>query len=264
MERTLREREEGHREELRALNNRAYRHAASLEGVIAEKHAQLTERNAQLEEAYAAYERARLALPGPCDRVTIGLTKCRRGVSEALVQCLGLERCAPHWRPEWMRAERPSGWGVLKVHLHKAGGLVAGDWDGKSDPYVEVRSGQFFRRSRTVPRSLEPQWNQTIELEGWLKDFAKAPLELIVMDKDRFSVDDHLGKVSGRVTAGGCQRAGVCGRVSAGACQRARVSGRVSAGACQLARLARGGASQRGRSEGRREGGKEGRRSDPL
>ena len=56
--------------------------------------------------------------------------------------------------------------GQLKVHLKRGVGLKSADRNGKSDPYVIVRCGGAEKRSRVVPRTLDPEWDETLEFEG--------------------------------------------------------------------------------------------------
>ena len=83
--------------------------------------------------------------------------------------------------------------GVLKVTLKKGTGLKAADMNGKSDPYVIVSSGRQEKRSRTIKKTLDPEWNEVLEFEGNLKDFLSHGLTLKVMGWDRLSSDDPLG-----------------------------------------------------------------------
>jgi len=93
-----------------------------------------------------------------------------------------------------------SGWtgqrGVLKVHLRKGVGLKAADLNGKSDPYVIASCGGETKKSRVVPKTLEPVWNEVLEFSSSrLDDVLRHGLSLKVMDKDTLTKDDALGEV---------------------------------------------------------------------
>ena len=86
--------------------------------------------------------------------------------------------------------------GVLKVHLKKGVGLKAMDLNGKSDPYVIVTCGKETKKSRVVKATLDPVWNETLELNtASFDDVLRDGLHLKVMDKDTFTKDDPLGEV---------------------------------------------------------------------
>ena len=85
--------------------------------------------------------------------------------------------------------------GTLHVHLKRASGIKAGDWNGSSDPYVKVLSGEREARGKVVKSSLDPVWDEVVELQGNLQEFVARGLLLQLYDWDRFDSDDALGDV---------------------------------------------------------------------
>ncbi|GBG24408.1 Synaptotagmin-1 [Hondaea fermentalgiana] len=83
--------------------------------------------------------------------------------------------------------------GSLRVTIHCARDLMAADRNGKSDPYCMVYFGKKKFTTKTVKRSLDPEWAETFEFD-FAKNKKRAPLTLKVYDAD-FIGDDCLGKV---------------------------------------------------------------------
>ncbi|CAM6090440.1 unnamed protein product [Calypogeia fissa] len=67
---------------------------------------------------------------------------------------------------------------TVEVAVLEARDLVAADWMGTSDPYVSVRYGNIRKRTKTVYKTLNPTWNQTIDFN----DDGSSPLVLHVKD----------------------------------------------------------------------------------
>ena len=88
--------------------------------------------------------------------------------------------------------------GTLEVVVKGATRLVAADADGYSDPYVLVQmSGQQDWRTKVVPRTVDPVWNQTLRVASTLSEVLAANLVLTVMDQDRGrDADDYLGELA--------------------------------------------------------------------
>lgn len=93
----------------------------------------------------------------------------------------------------------PTAHGVLKIQLERGTKLPSADSNGLSDPYVILACGGEKKTSKTIWKTLDPEWNEGFEFKsGVLADFLKSGLVLKVMDKDKysFSGDDHLGDVN--------------------------------------------------------------------
>eukprot|EP00966_Prymnesium_polylepis_P123543 2856363-Prymnesium_polylepis.1 len=79
--------------------------------------------------------------------------------------------------------------GVLRLLLKRASGLLAADTgflqSGKSDPYVVLTAANgASTRSQARRATLEPVWDEPLELEGTFGELTSAPLELAVYDAD--------------------------------------------------------------------------------
>lgn len=72
--------------------------------------------------------------------------------------------------------------GVLLVHLKSAKGLVKADLLGKSDPYVILKVGVSRVRSKMIPKTLNPEWDQKLELD--VADAMHDVMRLEVWDAD--------------------------------------------------------------------------------
>lgn len=84
---------------------------------------------------------------------------------------------------------------TLRVHLLSATGLRPADKNGLSDPYVKLSAAGQSVQSRIVSRTLDPVWDQELELMGPAAAFRKEGLTLEVFDSDKLSRDDSLGFV---------------------------------------------------------------------
>jgi hypothetical protein len=97
------------------------------------------------------------------------------------------------------RKRRLLGTGTLEVSIQRATRLMAGDAEtGLSDPYVLLQmSGQQDWRTRVVPRTLDPIWNESHRVVvGTLKTALQSSLTLTVMDQDiGRDADNYLGEL---------------------------------------------------------------------
>merc|ERR1711934_35503 len=85
---------------------------------------------------------------------------------------------------------------TLRLHCKaiSASGLKAGDWGGKSDPYVVFQVGDVKKSSGTVEKTVNPTWNDELEM-GIYTEHLKTNVSIEVYDED-FGKDDSLGKTS--------------------------------------------------------------------
>lgn len=78
----------------------------------------------------------------------------------------------------------------LVVVIVRAHGVIAMDFNGKSDPWVKVKFGDKVKKTQVIKKTLEPEWNEDFSFpidEG--DDFLKTPLHLTMLDKDLISSD---------------------------------------------------------------------------
>eukprot|EP01080_Neovahlkampfia_damariscottae_P012602 gene12602-6422_t len=80
------------------------------------------------------------------------------------------------------------------VTLVEAKGLLAGDWTGKSDPYVVFQLGSDKKTSKAKFQTLNPKWNEEFTFKGNFK--STDSLALKIWDWDIFSRDENLGETT--------------------------------------------------------------------
>ncbi|XP_057540296.1 C2 domain-containing protein At1g53590 isoform X2 [Amaranthus tricolor] len=81
------------------------------------------------------------------------------------------------------------------VEVIQATELKASDLNGLSDPYVKGHLGQYRFKSQVQRKTLNPKWQEEFRIPICSWD-GQNLLEIKVLDKDRFSVDDILGNCS--------------------------------------------------------------------
>uniref|UniRef100_A0A6N2KPR0 C2 domain-containing protein n=2 Tax=Salix TaxID=40685 RepID=A0A6N2KPR0_SALVM len=79
-----------------------------------------------------------------------------------------------------------NGW--IELILVEAKDLIAADIMGTSDPYVRVQYGGLKKRTKVMYRTLNPQWNQTLEFPD-----DGSPLELHVKDHNALLPTSNIG-----------------------------------------------------------------------
>lgn len=79
-----------------------------------------------------------------------------------------------------------NGW--VELVLVEARDLIAADLRGTSDPYVRVQYGSLKKRTKVMFKTLNPQWNQTLEFPD-----DGSPLELHVKDHNALLPTSSIG-----------------------------------------------------------------------
>jgi phosphatidylserine decarboxylase len=80
---------------------------------------------------------------------------------------------------------------VLRVQVIKGRGLAAKDKSGTSDPFLVLALGDSKQATGTMQKTLNPEWNQTLEFPVVSADCAL--LRVVCWDKDRFK-KDYMGE----------------------------------------------------------------------
>ncbi|KAG0652832.1 Phosphatidylserine decarboxylase alpha chain [Hyphodiscus hymeniophilus] len=80
---------------------------------------------------------------------------------------------------------------VLKVVVLRARNLAAKDKRGTSDPYLVLTLGDSKNATQSVPKTLNPEWNVTIQMP--VSGVNSLLLDCVCWDKDRFG-KDYLGE----------------------------------------------------------------------
>jgi Ca2+-dependent lipid-binding protein len=84
--------------------------------------------------------------------------------------------------------------GVLRIRVEKASGLLAADSNGLSDSFAEASVGWKKAATSVVDQSLEPTWNEDLELRGTFGELC-GELKVALFDKDPLKWSDSLGEV---------------------------------------------------------------------
>ncbi|CAK6974608.1 multiple C2 and transmembrane domain-containing protein 1 isoform X2 [Scomber scombrus] len=82
--------------------------------------------------------------------------------------------------------------GIVSIALIEGRNLIPMDHNGLSDPYVKFRLGPQKYRSKTVPKTLSPQWREQFDLH--LYEESGGVLEITVWDRDTGRRDDFIGR----------------------------------------------------------------------
>ncbi|XP_032364637.1 multiple C2 and transmembrane domain-containing protein 1 isoform X2 [Etheostoma spectabile] len=104
----------------------------------------------------------------------------KRSTKQQSVRLSELHRKSQLWR------------GIVSIALIEGRNLIPMDPNGLSDPYVKFRLGPQKYKSKTVPKTLSPQWREQFDLH--LYEETGGVLEITVWDKDTGRRDDFIGR----------------------------------------------------------------------
>ncbi|CAL1568047.1 unnamed protein product [Knipowitschia caucasica] len=82
--------------------------------------------------------------------------------------------------------------GIVSITLIEGRNLTPMDPNGLSDPYARFRLGHQKYRSKTMPKTLNPQWREQFDLH--LYEETGEVLEITVWDRDTGRRDDFIGR----------------------------------------------------------------------
>uniref|UniRef100_A0A8C1HPH0 Multiple C2 and transmembrane domain containing 1 n=1 Tax=Cyprinus carpio carpio TaxID=630221 RepID=A0A8C1HPH0_CYPCA len=82
--------------------------------------------------------------------------------------------------------------GIVSIRLIEARHLQPMDANGLSDPYVKFRMGDQKYRSKTIPKTLNPQWREQFDFH--LYDEQGGFIDITIWDKDVGKKDDFMGR----------------------------------------------------------------------
>ncbi|XP_076613437.1 multiple C2 and transmembrane domain-containing protein 1 isoform X2 [Chaetodon auriga] len=104
----------------------------------------------------------------------------KRSTKQQSMRLSELHRKAQLWR------------GIVSIALIEGRNLIPMDPNGLSDPYAKFRLGHQKYRSKTVPKTLSPQWREQFDLH--LYEETGGILEITVWDRDTGRRDDFIGR----------------------------------------------------------------------
>jgi len=106
------------------------------------------------------------------------------------------------WATESLPDDAAGPAGALVFKVRKGTNLVSADRNGLSDPYVIVKAHTCSSwRSKVCYKTLNPEWDQEHDFEGYLEDITKGPVKLRVYDFDVLSYNDPIGKCQVDISA---------------------------------------------------------------
>ncbi|KAJ8285476.1 hypothetical protein GJAV_G00027220 [Gymnothorax javanicus] len=82
--------------------------------------------------------------------------------------------------------------GIVSISLIEGRDLQPMDTNGLSDPYVKFRMGHQKYKSKTIPKTLNPQWREQFDFH--LYEEQGGYLDITVWDKDAGKRDDFMGR----------------------------------------------------------------------
>ncbi|XP_028319184.1 multiple C2 and transmembrane domain-containing protein 1 isoform X2 [Gouania willdenowi] len=104
----------------------------------------------------------------------------KRSTKQQSIRLSELHRKSQLWR------------GIVSIALIEGRNLIPMDPNGLSDPYVKFRLGPQKYRSKTVTKTLSPQWREQFDLH--LYEETGGVLEITVWDRDTGRRDDFIGR----------------------------------------------------------------------
>ncbi|KAM6965606.1 multiple C2 and transmembrane domain-containing protein 1 isoform 2-T2 [Aplochiton taeniatus] len=84
--------------------------------------------------------------------------------------------------------------GIVSISLIEGRDLQPMDANGFSDPYVKFRLGHQKFKSKTIPKTLNPQWREQFDFH--LYEEQGGYIDITVWDKDAGKKDDFMGRCS--------------------------------------------------------------------
>lgn len=85
--------------------------------------------------------------------------------------------------------------GLLVIEIISIENILPADWNGRSDPYVQVTYNALRARTATQYKTLFATFCEKLTLPVY-NDDPNLTIEILVMDQDRFRPDDVLGAVT--------------------------------------------------------------------
>uniref|UniRef100_H2L667 C2 domain-containing protein n=1 Tax=Oryzias latipes TaxID=8090 RepID=H2L667_ORYLA len=85
--------------------------------------------------------------------------------------------------------------GIVSIALIEGRNLIPMDPNGLSDPYVKFRLGPQKYKSKTLQKTLSPQWREQFDMHMY--EETGGVLEITVWDKDTGRRDDFIGRSVG-------------------------------------------------------------------
>ncbi|KAG9354330.1 hypothetical protein JZ751_001035 [Albula glossodonta] len=82
--------------------------------------------------------------------------------------------------------------GIVSISLIEGRNLQPMDTNGLSDPYVKFRMGHQKYKSKTIPKTLNPQWREQFDFH--LYEEQGGFIDITVWDKDAGKRDDFMGR----------------------------------------------------------------------
>ncbi|XP_077943737.1 multiple C2 and transmembrane domain-containing protein 1 isoform X2 [Gasterosteus aculeatus] len=82
--------------------------------------------------------------------------------------------------------------GIVSISLIEGRSLQPMDANGFSDPYVKFRMGHQKYKSKTIPKTLNPQWREQFDFH--LYEEHGGYVDITVWDKDAGKKDDFMGR----------------------------------------------------------------------